>query len=78
MTTKLDNPDQKNPEKALNDSLKALDTPYLDLCAYSLTSQSRRKLIRVCRAHALARAHVRRQHPGQERELREAVLCGPC
>ena len=34
MTTKLDNPDQKNPEKALNDSLKALDTPYLDLCAF--------------------------------------------
>ncbi|KAL1742545.1 NADP-dependent oxidoreductase domain-containing protein [Schizophyllum fasciatum] len=31
LTTKLDNPDQKNPEKALFDSLKALDTPYLDL-----------------------------------------------
>ena len=31
LTTKLDNPDQKHPEKALEYSLKQLDTPYLDL-----------------------------------------------
>ncbi|OCH85731.1 Aldo/keto reductase [Obba rivulosa] len=31
LTTKLDNPDQRNPEAALEASLKALDTPYLDL-----------------------------------------------
>lgn len=31
LTTKLDNPDHKNPEKALEYSLKQLDTPYLDL-----------------------------------------------
>ena len=33
LTTKLNNPDQRNPEAALDASLKALDTPYLDLCA---------------------------------------------
>ncbi|TEB30023.1 Aldo/keto reductase [Coprinellus micaceus] len=31
LTTKLDNPDQKHPEKALEYSLKQLGTPYLDL-----------------------------------------------
>ncbi|EMD35639.1 hypothetical protein CERSUDRAFT_157524 [Gelatoporia subvermispora B] len=31
LTTKLNNPDQRNPEAALEASLKALDTPYLDL-----------------------------------------------
>jgi glycerol 2-dehydrogenase (NADP+) len=31
LTTKLDNPDQGNPEKALNDSLEKLQTSYLDL-----------------------------------------------
>jgi len=31
LTTKLNNPDQKNPEAALESSLKNLDTPYLDL-----------------------------------------------
>jgi glycerol 2-dehydrogenase (NADP+) len=33
LTTKLDNPDHGNPDKALEFSLKQLDTPYLDLCA---------------------------------------------
>ena len=33
LTTKLDNPDQKRPKEALLESLKKLDTPYLDLCA---------------------------------------------
>jgi len=31
LTTKLDNPDQKSPKEALQDSLKKLDTPYIDL-----------------------------------------------
>jgi hypothetical protein len=31
-TTKLDNPDYTRPEEALQDSLKKLNTPYLDLC----------------------------------------------
>jgi glycerol 2-dehydrogenase (NADP+) len=31
LTTKLDNPDHGNPDKALEFSLKQLDTPYLDL-----------------------------------------------
>ncbi|KAI0941978.1 hypothetical protein AcV7_002528 [Taiwanofungus camphoratus] len=31
LTTKLNNPDQRNPEAALESSLKNLDTPYLDL-----------------------------------------------
>jgi glycerol 2-dehydrogenase (NADP+) len=34
LTTKLDNPDQRHPEKALEASLKKLDTPYLDLCKW--------------------------------------------
>ncbi len=33
LTTKLDNPDQKEPEKALFASLEKLETDYLDLCA---------------------------------------------
>jgi glycerol 2-dehydrogenase (NADP+) len=32
LTTKLDNLDHTRPEEALQDSLKKLDTPYLDLC----------------------------------------------
>jgi glycerol 2-dehydrogenase (NADP+) len=32
LTTKLDNPDQKNPDQALEDSLSKLGTTYLDLC----------------------------------------------
>lgn len=32
LTTKLDNPDQRNPTAALESSLKKLDTPYIDLC----------------------------------------------
>lgn len=32
LTTKLDNPDQRNPVAALESSLKKLDTPYIDLC----------------------------------------------
>jgi glycerol 2-dehydrogenase (NADP+) len=32
LTTKLDNPDHTRPEEALQDSLKKLSTPYLDLC----------------------------------------------
>jgi glycerol 2-dehydrogenase (NADP+) len=32
LTTKLNNTDHHHAEKALLDSLKALDTPYLDLC----------------------------------------------
>lgn len=34
LTTKLNNPDMGHPEKALEFSLKELDTPYLDLCSY--------------------------------------------
>jgi len=33
LTTKLDNPDQHRAEEALHDSLKWLETDYLDLCA---------------------------------------------
>jgi aryl-alcohol dehydrogenase-like predicted oxidoreductase len=33
LTTKLDNPDQTRAKEALLQSLKKLDTPYLDLCA---------------------------------------------
>lgn len=32
LTTKLDNPDQRNPTAALESSLKKLDTPYINLC----------------------------------------------
>ncbi len=32
LTTKLDNPDQKDPEVALEYSLEQLGTDYLDLC----------------------------------------------
>jgi glycerol 2-dehydrogenase (NADP+) len=32
LTTKLDNPDQKEPEAALESSLSKLGTTYLDLC----------------------------------------------
>lgn len=34
LTTKLNNPDQRNAEQALLDSLKKLDTPYIDLCKH--------------------------------------------
>ena len=37
LTTKLDNPDQKDPEKALFTSLEKLQTPYLDLCANTIS-----------------------------------------
>jgi len=32
LTTKLDNPDHKRSKEALLDSLKKLNTSYLDLC----------------------------------------------
>ena len=32
LTTKLNNPNQRNPTAALESSLKKLDTPYIDLC----------------------------------------------
>lgn len=35
LTTKLDNPDQGNPELALKTSLEKLGTSYLDLCESS-------------------------------------------
>ena len=34
LTTKLNNPDMGRPAEALEYSLKQLDTPYLDLCAF--------------------------------------------
>jgi glycerol 2-dehydrogenase (NADP+) len=34
LTTKLDNPDHTKPEEALQESLKKLNTPYLDLCTW--------------------------------------------
>jgi diketogulonate reductase-like aldo/keto reductase len=34
LTTKLNNTDHKRSKEALEDSLKKLDTSYLDLCAY--------------------------------------------
>lgn len=36
LTTKLDNPDQRNPTAALESSLKKLDTSYIDLCTEPL------------------------------------------
>lgn len=34
LVTKLNNTDHRSPREALEYSLKALDTPYLDLCAF--------------------------------------------
>jgi glycerol 2-dehydrogenase (NADP+) len=36
LTTKLNNPDQRDPHKALEFSLSRLGTPYLDLCGWRL------------------------------------------
>jgi len=41
LTTKLNPTDMRHPKAALDNSLKQLDTPYLDLCACSVLLRSR-------------------------------------
>lgn len=55
LTTKLNNTDHKDPEQALFDSLKKLNTPYIDLCKLYLPSPENRATdgAHICRAHAL-------------------------
>ena len=60
LTTKLDNHDHRRAAVALQRSLDALQTPYLDLCAWLFEFFVTRRLLTmiiVCRADALARAN---------------------
>lgn len=54
LTTKLNNPDQRNPTAALESSLKKLDTPYIDLCMHSLVASSMQDAHIMSRVDALA------------------------
>ena len=57
LTTKLDNPDQRNAAEALESSLKNLGTDYLDLCEYSYDLYRKCcRLTRKGRAHALGKS----------------------
>ena len=56
LTTKLDNPDHARAADALRDSLRNLDTSYIDLCTYGrcVVITKFPGVISIARAHALA------------------------
>ncbi|KAF7360443.1 Aldo-ket-red domain-containing protein [Mycena venus] len=60
LTTKLDNPDQKEAPEALESSLKNLGTDYLDLCTPQVNDLLRKPDTYMSRAHALARTNDKR------------------
>ncbi len=69
LVTKLNNTDHGNPREALDYSLKALDTPYLDLCSFiqglSCGLLTCVDVFITCRVDALARSDDKRLEGGQ-------------